>query len=121
MNYCDCPNCKTENCPAGEELADLKAQLEVPKSVRYFAETPVAKHVNRVLGEKLRKAEYEKAKLREAIQQAIESYEKIKWGYDGPCGTNFIMDRLHDALANYQSATNSPAISSSPKGLTENA
>lgn len=38
-------------------------------------------------------------KDREALKRAVISFEKIRWGYDGPCGSNAIIDRLDEALA----------------------
>ena len=32
MNYCNCPNCATTNCPAAVENAALREHLEVCKS-----------------------------------------------------------------------------------------
>ena len=36
MNYCNCPNCRTENCPnagtPGDRIADLEATLELVKA-----------------------------------------------------------------------------------------
>jgi hypothetical protein len=27
MNYCNCPNCQTADCPAGVEIADLRREI----------------------------------------------------------------------------------------------
>lgn len=45
------------------------------------------------------RAERERDEAREAIQYAIDSYKKVKWGYDGCCGTSVIMEKLQDFLS----------------------
>jgi hypothetical protein len=46
-----------------------------------------------------RRLEQQRDEAREAIQCAIDSYKKVKWGYDGCCGTSVIIDKLEDFLS----------------------
>lgn len=36
--------------------------------------------------------------LRDAIKLALSEYANIKWGWDGDCGVNTIMDKLEETL-----------------------
>lgn len=38
-------------------------------------------------------------RLRGAIKTAVESFEKIRWGNDGDCGSSAVVDRLEKALS----------------------
>ena len=49
--------------------------------------------------DKIKSLTEQRDEAREAIQCAIDSYKKVKWGYDGCCGTSVIMDKLEDFLS----------------------
>lgn len=44
------------------------------------------------------KLERERNQLRDAIRKAATEYESVKWGWDGDCGTDAIMQRLEAHL-----------------------
>jgi len=36
--------------------------------------------------------------LEEAIRKAAKEFQDMRWGYDGDCGSGFIIDELEEAL-----------------------
>jgi hypothetical protein len=48
--------------------------------------------------ELLDEAEAEVERLRGAILQAVNAFDKIPWGYDGDCGSGDIFSFLEDTL-----------------------
>lgn len=38
--------------------------------------------------------------LRSSIETCVKDFEKTRWGWDGPCGTTDIIERLADSLSN---------------------
>jgi hypothetical protein len=48
--------------------------------------------------DKQMEAEAEVERLRGAILQAVNAFDKIPWGYDGDCGSGDIFSFLEDTL-----------------------
>lgn len=74
------------------ELALIEKQIE--------ADTMRKHHAN---------AEVIISRLQGAIKKAVERFEKIRWGYDGPCGANAIIDELEESLSNASDHGHLPA------------
>ena len=70
------------------EIQDCNGQL------RKVITTQFAKQLERELAES--KAEVER--LRDAILKAINAFDKIRWGWDGHCGSYDIFAILEDSL-----------------------
>lgn len=56
--------------------------------------------VQSVYADFARELERENARLRKAIRACVRDFEKTKWGWDGPCGTDNVIALLEDSLQN---------------------
>jgi len=92
-NYCNCPNCQTQDCPAGAEEARLKAEL-----AKAQVELVTAKEIHSMPFEELAGAMQEIDRLNAKLAKAQEDHQRLIKDYRNLAQTYVLTNRELESL-----------------------